>query len=153
MPEEKSSDGAVLFAYDGSDHSKAAIEQAGRHLRPGRAAIVLTVVEPLEAVPFWGGPLAAVPAEVAEEVTGRARSVVEEGTRLARDAGFEAESLLADGAPIWTRIVAVAEERDAGIIVVGSHGHTGLSYVLLGSVATAVSQHSKRPVLIAREVR
>jgi nucleotide-binding universal stress UspA family protein len=149
MPPERDSGDRVLIAYDGSNFAKAAIEQAGRQLRSGRPATVLTVVEPLESVPFWLGPTATVPAEILEEVTGRAEKTVEEGTELARAAGFEAESLLDQGTPIWSRIVHVAQELDAGVIVLGSHGRTGVKSALMGSVATAVAHHARRPVMIS----
>jgi nucleotide-binding universal stress UspA family protein len=48
----------------------------------------------------------------------------------------------------WKRIVTFAEERGASLIVLGSHGHGGLSDVLVGSVAAAVASHSRRSVLI-----
>jgi nucleotide-binding universal stress UspA family protein len=143
------SDGPVLFAYDGSDHAKAAIEQAGRTLRPGRA-LVLTIWQPLESVPFFGAPLAAVPEEVVEGMMERAREVAAEGAELARAAGFKAQPLVESGAPIWARIVEVADQNDAEIVVLGSHGRSGVGYTLLGSVATAVAHHTRRPVMIAR---
>ena len=48
----------------------------------------------------------------------------------------------------WQGIVAIGDEFDAGVIVIGSRGRTGLPKVLLGSVASAVAQHSRRSVLI-----
>jgi nucleotide-binding universal stress UspA family protein len=53
------------------------------------------------------------------------------------------------GDPVWQRIVEVADEHDASIVVMGSHGRTGISRVLLGSVASAAASHTARPVLIA----
>lgn len=153
MPEGSSAGELVLFAYDGSKFAKAAIEEGGRQLRTGRRALVLTVVTPFESIPFWGAPFSAMSSEIAEEIFGRATTVAEEGTELARGAGFAAEPLVDRGSPTWMRIVDVADENEAGIIVLGSHGHTGLSYVLMGSVASAVAHHATRPVLIARTAR
>ena len=138
----------VLFAYDGSEHARAAIEEAGRQLRSGRPALVVTVVTPLEAIPFWGAPFSAMPSDIAEEIFGRAEDVAREGAGVASAAGFEAEPLADRGSPIWTRIVELAEENGAGIIVLGSHGRTALGSVLMGSVASAVAQHAKGAVLI-----
>lgn len=150
--EQDGGGGPVLIAYDGSDFAKAAIEEAARQLVPGRQVTVLTVREPLEAIPFLGvGGVAlnqdAVDAILADTESG-ADTVVEEGVKLARDAGLSASALVETGVPVWRRIVEVAEERDAGLVVLGSRGRSGLEYVLLGSVATAVAQHSKRSVLI-----
>jgi nucleotide-binding universal stress UspA family protein len=52
------------------------------------------------------------------------------------------------GDTVWQRIVQVADERDAGIVVMGSHGRTGIPRVLMGSVAASASSHTDRPVLI-----
>ena len=148
MTSEPESQRPVLFAYDGSGFAKVAIEEAGRELPDGRAALVLTIWQPLDSIPFLGAPFAVIPQEFAEGVEKRAGEIAAEGAELAREAGFVAEPLVSEGLPVWRRVVDVAEERDAGLIVLGSHGRTGADYVLLGSVATAVAQHSKRPVLI-----
>jgi nucleotide-binding universal stress UspA family protein len=152
MSPSESDSRPVLIAYDGSDPAKAAIADAAGQLGPGRRAIVLTVWEPLEELPFLGIRGIASDAEAVETVVAEtkagAEEVAKEGARLASDAGFEADAETASGDPVWQQIVEVAEEREASLIVLGSRGRSGLSYVLLGSVATAVSQHSKRSVLI-----
>lgn len=138
-------DGVVLFAYDGSEQADAAIRAAAEQLRPGRDAIVMTVWQPLAALPFGA---AAYAPDLDEGIETDARRVADEGARLARAAGFRATALAASGSPVWQSIVAAAEEHDAGIVVMGSHGRTGLGLVLMGSVASAVARHAERPVLI-----
>jgi nucleotide-binding universal stress UspA family protein len=140
------SDRPILIAYDGSDYAKAAIEQAAEHLDNGRRAIVLTVWQRFRAA-FVG--VGAAPEGLEEGIDKDARQVASEGARLAREAGFDAEPAVERGDPIWQRIVEVADERDVGIVVMGSAGRTGFSRVLIGSVAGAVASHSDRPVLIA----
>lgn len=152
MSPSESDNRPVLIAYDGSDPAKAAIADAAGQLGPGRRAIVLTVWEPLEELPFLGVGGVASDTEAVETVIAETRAgaeeVAKEGAELASAAGFEADAEAASGDPVWQQIVEVAEERDVSLIVLGSRGRSGLSYVLLGSVATAVSQHSKRSVLI-----
>ena len=140
-------DRPVLFAYDGSEQAKAAIRQAGRQLQNGRPAIVLTVWQPFAALPFAGAP--GVPTGLEEGFETEALRVANEGVELARSAGFAAHPNAEQGDPIWKRIVDSADEHDASIIVMGSHGRTGISLVLLGSVAEATVRHTGRPVLIA----
>jgi nucleotide-binding universal stress UspA family protein len=145
---EFSHDGPILFAYDGSEEAKAAIRQAGRQLRDGRPALVLTVWEPLGNQPFAGAP-GVPPVGLEQGVEREALRVAGEGAGLARSAGFQAEPIAERGDPVWQRIIDAAEEYDAGIVVMGSHGRTGIPLVLLGSVAEATARHSARPVLIA----
>jgi nucleotide-binding universal stress UspA family protein len=53
------------------------------------------------------------------------------------------------GCPVWRTIVEAAIELGASIIVLGSHGRTGVGHPVLGSVAETVARHTDRPVLIA----
>ena len=140
----------ILIAYDGSEYAKAAIKQASEQLRNGRPAIVLTVWQPFAATGFVGAPLVA-PVGFEEDVERDARRVADEGARLAHHAGFDAEAVVERGDPVWERIVLSADEHDASILVIGSHGRTGISRVLLGSVAGSAASHTGRPVLIAHD--
>jgi nucleotide-binding universal stress UspA family protein len=139
-----------MFAYDGSTQARQAIRQAGRQLRNGRRAIVLTVWEPFPALPFAGAPM--VPQVGFDDGTEReAQRVADEGANLARASGFDAEPLAVQGDPVWQRIVDLAEDHGASIIAMGSHGRSGIQLMLLGSVAAAVARHTARPVLIAHD--
>jgi nucleotide-binding universal stress UspA family protein len=51
----------------------------------------------------------------------------------------------------WQEVVDAARESDADLIIVATHGHTGLAHVLLGSVAERVVRHAPCPVLVVRE--
>ena len=77
-----------------------------------------------------------------------AEQTAAEGASLAQAAGFNARSAAVEARPTWKGIVKVADEHDASLIVLGSHGRTGLAGVLIGSVAEAVAAHSRRSVLI-----
>lgn len=54
-----------------------------------------------------------------------------------------------EGLP-YDEVMALASEQAVDLIVLGTHGHTGLSHVLLGSVAEKVVRHAKCPVLTVR---
>ena len=139
--------GPVLFAYDGSELSRLAIEEAARLLGPGRDALVLTVWQPFDVAFVPSVQLRVNAADIAQ-VRDAAGQAAEDGAALARAAGFRARGAELQTSPTWKGIVQAAEEHDASVIVIGSHGRTGLSGVLLGSVAEAVSAHSHRSVLI-----
>ena len=140
--------GPVVFAYDGSELAKLAIEEAGRQLESGREALVVCVWQPFDVgfVPAMG---LLIDAAQARDVEKAAQETAAEGASIAEAAGFKVRSLAVEGAPSWKAIVDVADVHDASMIVLGSHGRTGLADVLLGSVAGAVAAHSSRPVLIS----
>ena len=140
--------GPVLFAYDGSELAGHAITEAGRQLRAGRAAVVLTVWEPFNVGFLPVGEAEFDTAEV-DEVKAAAEKTAAQGAALAEAAGFRAEALTAEGTPTWQAIIDVADSRDASLIVLGSHGRSGVSGLIVGSVAGAVASHSRRSVLIA----
>jgi nucleotide-binding universal stress UspA family protein len=56
---------------------------------------------------------------------------------------------LREGTP-WSEIVRSAKENEVDLIVMGTHGHTGLAHILLGSVTDKVIRHSPCPVLTIR---
>ena len=64
-------------------------------------------------------------------------------------AGLQAESLLVQGTPTQT-IVDTAGEQGVDLIIMGTHGRTGLAHVLLGSVAEHVVRQGSCPVLVVR---
>jgi nucleotide-binding universal stress UspA family protein len=139
--------GPVVFAYDGSDLSKLAIDEAGRQLGPGRDALVLTVWQPFDVGFVPAVALRINAAEVAD-VRHAALQTAADGASLAKAAGFRARGAEIEFGPTWKGLVHAADEHDASLIVLGSHGRTGLAGVLLGSVAEAVAAHSRRSVLI-----
>jgi nucleotide-binding universal stress UspA family protein len=139
--------GPVLFAYDGTELAALAIEEAGGLLAPGRGAVVLTVWQPFDVGFVPAGALRIDAAQIAE-VKAAAEQTADHGASLAEAAGFRARSAAVEGSPTWKGIVDVADEHDASLIVLGSHGRTSIAQALLGSVAGAVASHSRRTVMI-----
>jgi nucleotide-binding universal stress UspA family protein len=139
--------GPVVFAYDGSELAKLAIDEAAGQLTPGRDALVLTVWHPFDVGFVPAGGVRFDAAQISD-VREAAQRTAAEGASLAQQAGFNARDAAAEAAPTWKGIVKIADEHDASLIVLGSHGRTGLAGVLIGSVAEAVAAHSRRSVLI-----
>ncbi len=139
--------GPVLFAYDGSELARLAITEAGRQLESGRDAVVLTIWRPY-VVGFVPPPEVKFDAAATDEVRKAAEETAAQGVSIAHAVGFRADSLTLEDAPTWKGIARVADERDASLIVLGSHGKSGLTGIFLGSVAAAVAAHSGRTVLI-----
>ena len=144
----------ILIAYDGSKHGQRAIAVAAERL--AGPAVVLHVLSTTARMPLatdtMTGALLDEEAHLAHEREQRARAerIAQEGARLARQAGLDAEPLVVEepGHRIWRAIVDVAEERDATMIVIGHRGGAGLRTSLPGSVSRAVVAHCERPVVV-----
>ena len=139
--------GPVLFAYDGSELARLAFEEAGRQLQARREAVVLTVWRPF-AVGFIPPPEVEFDAAASDEVGKVAEETAAQGASMAQAAGFRAQSFAIKEAPTWKAIARAADDYDADLIVLGSHGKSGFAGIFLGSVAGAVAAHSGRTVLI-----
>ena len=139
--------GPVVFAYDGSDLARHAIDETGRLLQAGGDALVVTVWQPFDVgfLPATGLQLDA--AQIAD-VRKAAAQTAAEGAALAEAAGFRARSAEIERSPTWKGIAEFADTHDARLIVLGSHGRTGIAGALVGSVAGAVTAHSRRSVLV-----
>lgn len=133
----------ILVATDGSRSSSAAVEKAVEFADAygGTLKVVSAVAVPAE---FYGeAPLAV------DEMIKEARRYVEAVRERARDAEVRVETLVREG-PAHEVITSLAEERSADIIVMGSHGRTGLKRLLMGSVTEKVIGYAARPVLVVR---
>jgi nucleotide-binding universal stress UspA family protein len=137
----------VLLAYDGSELAALAIEQASQQWPAGRDALVLCVWQPAD-VGFTPTSKRHFDAASASEVKKAAEETAAYGASLANKAGFHAQNLAIEAAPIWQGIIAAAQEHHASLIVLGAHRRRGLTGHLLGSVAAAVAAHSRTPLLI-----
>ncbi len=141
----------ILLCYDGSVDARTAISAAGALLPPHQTT-VLTIWEGLDEVVARTREGHASTALEIEEIDAAgeqaARARAQEGVDLAREAGLTAEPRIKKrSGAVWETILAVADEIDASVIVLGSRGRTGLR-ALLGSVSHSVLQHASRPVLV-----
>jgi nucleotide-binding universal stress UspA family protein len=141
--------GPFILCYDGSDAAERAIRVAPVLVGRGRTARVLYAYKPTER--SLGVAQAVTGGRIDAPVLGEAdaHAVVDRGVAIARDAGFDAESLLvvADR-PTAALITETAEELDAPAIVMGQRGMSGLKSAVLGSVSREVVNAYHRPVVL-----
>lgn len=144
--------GVVLAATDLSDASMPAVtEGAAAAKRLGARLVVVSSIEWADAISISAGNLIGVtsPAptvELKREVAAALQSTLEQS--LAR-LGVQGEVRALEGSPA-TEIVRAAEELDAELVVVGTHGRTGLLRLALGSVAERVIRSAHASVLAVR---
>jgi len=148
--------GPILFSFDGSDGSRAALRAAGELIARPADAVVLTVWETIETRLAMAGAFAAgmVGSDIGmdQEEESYARSVAEEGARLAGEHGYTAVPLIKQAETgIANAILDTADEVSARLIVCGQRGRGALRTALLGSVSHKLASHTRHPVLIAPE--
>jgi nucleotide-binding universal stress UspA family protein len=142
--------GRIVVGVDDSEQAAAALRWALAEgvLRQATVEVVHSWSPPLSALPF-GATLQLRANE--GEIDAAARTSVDElvDAALAEmdDQPVEVLRTILPGAPALT-LVEVAESAD--LLVVGSHGRTGLSRLVLGSVAMACVQHAPCPVVVVR---
>ena len=89
------------------------------------------------------------PLAYSAQAEAETRQALERLLEPVRDAGLTGEAVLVHGVP-WNEICHLVRERQVTMVVMGTRGRTGLSHLLLGSVATNVVRHASCPVLVAR---
>jgi len=140
----------ILLAIDGSPHSQAAVDEVLRRPWPSSSTIrVISVIQPYTP-PATEFVLAGA---TLEDIRQQQASSAEQIIGLAADAlkatGLSTETRVRQGDP-RSAIVDEADEWGADLIVVGSHGRTGLTRWLLGSVAQAVVGNASCSVEVVR---
>jgi nucleotide-binding universal stress UspA family protein len=141
----------ILIAIDGSDFSQAALQSIIARPWPANTSVkVLHVVEPPSLL--MGREMAAYDPEfeaVWKALREQAKDLVEKAAEKLRAAQFIVSTELVEGDP-KSHIIDVANAWHADMIVLGSHGRTGLSRFLIGSVSQAVVRHAHCSVEIIR---
>jgi nucleotide-binding universal stress UspA family protein len=139
----------VLVPYDDSEQSRGALEHALSQYPEGRLT-VLYVIDPSAAAfdaPMTAGPVAA--EDWYEDAEADAEALLAEAEAQAQERGRRVETDHTVGRPA-DAITEYAEEHDLDAIVMGSHGRSGISRVLLGSVAETVVRRAPCPVTVVR---
>jgi len=141
----------ILVAIDDSRFSQAAIETVIEQARPQDTDVrILHVVEspPLLVAREMGGYDPALETAL-ESQKQNAEALVLKAAELLRARDLKVVATLEVGDP-KSKILDVAEEWRADLIVVGSHGRRGFERFLMGSVSDAVARHAKCSVQIVR---
>lgn len=140
---------SVLLATDFSDTAAHAVQHAAGLARTHEATLHLVHV--VEDFSYWESfNFKHFPSpEVYDELSSNARIALDDLLSEEEKTGFEVETHVRHGKP-FVEIIRAARDVEADVIVVGSHGRSGIAETLFGSTAEKVVRKAPCAVLIVR---
>lgn len=140
----------VLVPIDFSDYSKSALKYAVNFVKLFKAQLILIyVVEPVIYPPDFSMGQIAIPS-VDLEMDKRAEEELNKLAEQEIPTEIKVKSIVKTGKP-FIEIIETASEQDADLIIIATHGHTGMEHILFGSTAEKVVRKAPCPVLTLRE--
>lgn len=159
----------ILLPTDGSDLSAAAVRQGILFAKNIRAKVTGLCVMPKHSKQLYAGQM---PTEVLDQSASRCRELaeaylaaIEKGAEIARElahaylevisnaaleAGVACDVVYERNDAPYEAIIRVAEQKGCDLIMMASHGRSGVKAILIGSETQKVLTHSKIPVLVYR---
>ncbi|MDD5452018.1 MAG: universal stress protein [Desulfovibrionales bacterium] len=132
----------ILVATDGSRYSEKALDGAVNIAgKCGSSLYVLNVVE-------LNPEFMSLAPEAVEKMERDSRTLLEETKERVSQKGITCETVIHEGEQPYEFIVSEAKRKKADLIVIGTHGRTGLKKLLMGSVAARVIGHAPCPVMV-----
>jgi nucleotide-binding universal stress UspA family protein len=133
---------------DGSPEADAALRQAVAMAKAFGAQLTLvTVYDPFPFITF--GPDSGFPlAEYLAAAKSAAKSTIDSAREKVESAGLKAGGLVVESTRTWRGILDTAQAKQVDLIVMGSHGCSGLDNLVMGSVAQHVLQRTRLPVMV-----
>jgi nucleotide-binding universal stress UspA family protein len=141
----------ILIPTDGSELAERAVTHGLSLAKSiGAKVTVISVEEPFNWLPFAGARSVEQHAEYAELIKKFAASALNRAANAAKQAGVSCDTLQVEDAQPYQAIIATATDRGCDLIVMASHGRSGLSAIVLGSVTNKVLIYTKTPVLVCQ---
>jgi nucleotide-binding universal stress UspA family protein len=137
----------ILIPTDGSEFADHGVAHGLALAKFAGAKVTVIIVE--ERVSSWSGTAEAL-ARYTEHFKKHAASVLDRVATVAKQAGVPCDPTQVEGVQPYEAIIATAEDRGCDLIVMASHGCSGLSAVVLGSVTNRVLTYTKVPVLVVQ---
>jgi len=140
----------ILVPIDFSDYSKKALQYTVKFANSLNAELFLIyVIEPIiYPADLSMGQIVIPPSEVNMEE--KAKSELEELAKTEIGDSMQYNIMVKTGRP-FQEIIETAAEVDADLIIIATHGHTGVEHLLFGSTAEKVVRKAPCPVLTLRE--
>lgn len=139
----------ILVPIDFSEHSKHALQYAVSFAKQFSSELILIYVveQAVYAADLSFGQVAVPGFE--KELRDRAKKELEELIKTSVTGGVKARSVVQSGKP-FLEILDTAEDEEADLIIIATHGHTGVEHLLFGSTAEKVVRKAPCPVLVVR---
>lgn len=141
----------ILVPVDFSEHTMKAVQYARAFAHQFGAKLVLVHVIQPAVVPDNFGVVPPAYVEMTSVLTQTAQQRLGQLAVEIAENKFSVRPIVCTGRAPW-EIVRVARETAADLIIVATHGYSGLKHVLLGSTAELVVRHAPCPVLTVRQV-
>jgi nucleotide-binding universal stress UspA family protein len=140
----------ILCPVDFSETARAAMETAIELAAKFDAEVLLVHAYPIPGYTFPDGS-AVASSRMLQELADEATRHLEEWRELAVKAGAKKVSVETSVGDPAGEIVRIASEAKADLVVMGTHGRTGIEHALMGSIAERVVRRAKCPVLTVRK--
>jgi nucleotide-binding universal stress UspA family protein len=138
-----------LVPLDFSPYAEQALEYAIALAQKLQAEITLLHV--IQSLPMGGADMGVVlPYTYVQDLEAEITSSLDTALKKVTAAGLKGDTLMVHGVP-FHEIIDAAQHRQADLIIMGTHGRTGLTHILLGSVAEKVVRLAPCPVLVVRQ--
>jgi nucleotide-binding universal stress UspA family protein len=132
----------ILVAVDGSVYSEYAVDQA-----ISMAGICNSEIFIVSVVDLYPDQMAVAPS-LMENMSKEVRELLETTKEKVEKANIQCETIVHMGGQPHEFIIKEAKEKDIDLIVIGTHGRTGLKRLLIGSVAQKVIGFAPCPVMV-----
>ena len=142
---------SILLPTDFSECANYALSYASQLARGAGASIICVhVIEPVVPTVGYTGMAEPLPiADISEQLEDSAERELPKIAGCEECSGLRVEEVITHG-DAASEIVRVARDRGVDLIVISSHGRTGLGRILFGSTAEAVVRHAPCPVLVVK---
>jgi nucleotide-binding universal stress UspA family protein len=142
---------SILLPTDFSECGNFALSYATSIARSfGASIICVHAIESIVPTVGYTGMTEPLPiADITEQLENSAERELPKLAECDECAGLDVEELIVHGEAA-SEIVRVAKDRAVDLIVISSHGRTGLGRILFGSTAEAVVRHASCPVLVVK---
>jgi len=138
----------ILVPLDGSDLATKALDQTEKLAKTFGAEIILFQVVPF--LPIYGSPELVTPLIVDEKQKESAERYLANLAEELKKRGHRVTAIVKTGQQVAVEIIDFAKEAGADLIVMCTHGRSGISRWVLGSVALKILTRAETPILLVR---